>query len=387
MTNSFSGESLNVLLLAEDFYPKESGGAFIDWNVATFLVENGDSVTTVTPRNAEAPRKETVDGVEIRRPFQGHQSDSHPNSIQGFLRRIVFSLVLVPYLLVICWRQEFDLIYSTNHLLHPPAVIASFINGLFHVSFIGYSPSIREEEASLLNPLVALERVNFQMFLGDLAICQTPSIEQILSRDYNQNVERTDGTVDTEAIYEAVNSPRKHNIETNSNSHIELIFVGRLVSIKNPAELPNIISELPSEYRLTIVGDGPCKSDIEEAVEELNIKSRVTLMGKLPHKKTLRLIHSSNVLLLPSAADAYPTVVFEALCLDTPVLATPVGALPSMDHPKLMLSELDAFAATIPIVNHSASHSIDENAMERFSVTQLAKDVRVHMLELKSERE
>ncbi|WP_255349685.1 hypothetical protein [Halostagnicola sp. A56] len=37
MTDSIEGKTLNVLILAEDFYPKESGGAFIDWNVAKHL--------------------------------------------------------------------------------------------------------------------------------------------------------------------------------------------------------------------------------------------------------------------------------------------------------------------------------------------------------------
>ena len=175
MTDATDDEALNVLLLAEDFYPKESGGAFIDWNVATYLVEHGDSVTTVTPRNGDTTRKEIVNGVEIRRPFRVHSNDRHPNSIRGFLRRIVFALVLIPYLLVLCRRQEFDLIYSTNHLLHPPAAIASFVNRLSHISFVGYSPSVRGD-ASVLDPLVVLERVNFRFFIGDLVPCRTPSV-------------------------------------------------------------------------------------------------------------------------------------------------------------------------------------------------------------------
>ena len=45
MTEAADDDALNVLLLAEDFYPKESGGAFIDWNTAKHLADAGDRVT------------------------------------------------------------------------------------------------------------------------------------------------------------------------------------------------------------------------------------------------------------------------------------------------------------------------------------------------------
>jgi glycosyltransferase involved in cell wall biosynthesis len=381
MTEATDDEALNVLLLAEDFYPKESGGAFIDWNVATYLVEHGDSVTTVTPRYGDTARKEIINGVEILRPFRGHSNDKHPNSIRGFLRRIVFTLVLIPFLLVLCWRQDFDLIYSTNHLLHPPAAIATFVERVPHISFIGYSPSIREEN-SLLDPLVVLERVNFRLFIGDLVICQTPSVKQMISREYGREVERIDGAVDTEAILEAVNSPSRQNTTQDPDPSIELIFTGRLVSIKNPGKLPEIISDLPPEYTLTIVGGGPRKSDIEDTVEDLNLQDRITLTGKLPHRETLQKIYSSGVLLLPSTADAYPTVVFEALCLNTPVLATPVGVLPTIDHRNLTTAPLGEFSNYVSGIETAGRQGIDEETLRQFSVERFAISVREHMVEV-----
>jgi len=380
MTDATDDEALNVLLLAEDFYPKESGGAFIDWNVATYLVEHGDSVTTVTPRNGDTARKEIVNGVEIRRPFRGHSNDRHPNSIRGFFRRILFVLFLVPYLFVLCWRREFDLIYSTNHLLHPPAAIASFVNRLSHISFVGYSPSVRGD-ASLLDPLVVLERVNFRFFVGNLVLCRTPSVQQILSRNYGQEVHRIDGIIDEEAILDTVDSITKQRTEKISNSETKLTFVGRLVSIKNPIELPEIVSKLPEKYKLIIVGDGPRMQEIEGAIENYNIKNRVELRGQLSHEDTLEAIHSSDVLLLPSNAEAYPTVVFEALALNTPVLATPVGVLPIIEHENLTTAPLREFSNCIPEVDTAGSRGINEETLRQFSVERFATSVREHMIE------
>jgi len=380
MTEATDDEALNVLLLAEDFYPKESGGAFIDWNVAMYLVEHGDSVTTVTPRNGDTARKEIVNGVEIRRPFRVHSNDRHPNSIRGFLRRILFALFLVPYLFVLCWCREFDLIYSTNHLLHPLAAIVGFVNRLPHISFIGFSPSIREERP-IFDPLVLLERVNFRFFVGDRALCRTPKVQDILSEAFSCDVERLDGIVDKETIKSAIDSSNTSKSRARMSADIQLIFVGRLVDIKNPTKLPDLVSNLPSVYSLLIIGDGPRRETVEVAVDEAGVGDRIEIVGRLPHEETLQLIHESDILILPSETESYGAVVFEALSLNTPVVASPVGVLPIVDHPDLNIAEIEDFADTVPEISVEESDGINSETLEKFAVDRFAENVREEILE------
>ena len=376
-------DSLDVLLLAGDFYPKKSGGAFIDWNTAKHLVEAGDSVTVVTPRNAETDQLETVDGVEIRRPIRGHPADVHPNSTQGILWRLLFVVLVMPHLLNLCWRREFDLVYSTNHLLHPPATILTIVFQLPHISFVGYSPSI-QEDISLIQPLVLLERINFRFFMGDRVLCQTPSIRDILSKVCDGELARLDGSVDKNAIEATINSSDTAEIESDSDSDIRLIFVGRLVDIKNPTKLPNLLSQLPEKYSLLIVGDGPQMQTVNSAINTAGVYERIELVGRVPHDKTLLKIYESDLLILPSKADAYPAVVFEALSLNTPVLSTPVGVLPTIDHPNLTIAQLDEFADIIPQINLDTSDGIDMETLEQFAVDRFAEDARAQMLKVVS---
>ena len=379
MNNATDDESLNILLLAEDFYPRVSGGAFIDFNVAKYLVDHGDSVMTVTPRNENTARREIVDGVEIRRPFRGHSNSKRPNSIYGFFRRILFVLFLLPYLFVLCWRREFDLIYSTNHLLHPVATIMGFVNRLPHISFIGFSPSIREGR-SILDPLVLLERTNFQFFVGDRVLCQTPKVQDILSEAFSCNVERLDGIVDKETIKSAVDSSNISEGRACMSADIQLIFVGRLVDIKNPTKLPDLVSNLPSTYSLLIIGDGPKKEAVEVAVDEAGVGDRIEIVGRLPHEETLQLIHESDILILPSETESYGAVVFEALSLNTSVVASPVGVFPIVDHPNLNIAEIEDFADTIPEINVEEADGTNSETLEEFAVDRFAENVREQML-------
>jgi len=379
MSDSTDEETLNVLILAEDFYPKESGGAFIDWNVAQHLAECGDSVTVVTPRNEQTPSIEHVDNVEIRRPLRSHGSDTHPNSILGLIWRIVFAIILIPYLLYFARNRNFDLVYSTNHLFHFPATLLGTVFGLVHVSFVGYSPSI-QSNSTITDPLVILERINFRYFMGNVALCQTPSISSLLSKLSRAEVDRIDGCVDSNVVQKAIPDKRPDQTDTKTGDEIRLIFVGRLVDIKNPIEAVHLLSTLHPKYRLEIVGAGAKRTVVEEAILEENVSDRTHLAGLLSHEQTLKEIYDSDILILPSKADAYPAVVFEALSLNTPVLATPVGVLPTIDHPHLTTAKLENFDNVLPMIDLETGDGIDENTLERFSVERFTQDVRTHMV-------
>lgn len=368
---------MELLILAEDFYPKESGGAFIDWNVAKHIAEAGESVTVVTPRTGEVPSQELVDGIDIRRPFRGAPSEIHPNSLKGQLWRIIFVLAVVPYLIHLGVRTDFDVVYSTNHVVHLPASIFSRIHDVPHLSFVGYSPSIRDD-ISIYNPLMVLERVNFRYFMGDRVICRTPSIYEKLSELTNADVVRVDGIVDTGALERAIEV--EPGIEPNIGGEIQLVFVGRLVDIKNPDYLPHLVNQLPPEYSLLIVGDGPHRDSVEKAIQEVGVEERVDMVGRLPHERALRAIYDSDILVLPSDTESYGAVVFESLSLNTPVVATPVGVLPSVDHPGLSVAPLHQFDEALLNIEPNSEQGIDRETLRQFSVDQFSRDVYENIL-------
>lgn len=109
-------DSLRILQLAEDFYPKTSGGAFEDWNFAKLSAERGHHVSIYTPQTSETPEQETVHNVEINRPYRATPMNKHPNSMIGVLCRLVLILLLSVRLVYKIHCINYDVIYST-HLL------------------------------------------------------------------------------------------------------------------------------------------------------------------------------------------------------------------------------------------------------------------------------
>jgi glycosyltransferase involved in cell wall biosynthesis len=64
---------------------------------------------------------------------------------------------------------------------------------------------------------------------------------------------------------------------------VQLIYVGRLVEIKSPTDIPSITSQLPQQYSLRIVGNNTRWEKIKEVIESSEVDDRIELEGKLLH--------------------------------------------------------------------------------------------------------
>lgn len=370
-------DRLRVLLLAEDFYPRTAGGAALDWTFARRAVRRGHAVTVYADRLPGTERRETRDGVDIRRPRRIGPVDAPLNSVQGQLRRALGVGLLALQLLVALRDEEFDVVYATNHATYPVAAVLGLVYGLPVVDFVGYSPSVGDRDGSTPTAAFLLESLNVRLFMGDLVLCQVPAMAELVAERSHSPTRRIDGVVDADRL-RAVAGTHPSSGEragaavppdgSESADAVELAFVGRLSPLKNPTAAVDVLAALPPQYRLTVVGQGPQAAPVRDRVETLGVGDRVDLCGELPHEETLARIAGSDALLLTSDADAYPAVVFEALSLGTPVVATPVGALPDVDHPNLHVADPDEFPAVLRSLDFDGPSGLDRDALDRFSV-------------------
>jgi len=111
---------------------------------------------------------------------------------------------------------------------------------------------------------------------------------------------------------------------SNTCGKLELIFVGGLVPRKAcDIALRATASLLRSDLaRLTVVGDGPERSRLEQLARSLGIEKFVCFCGWISHAEVLQRLRSADVLVFPSLRDNGAGVVFEALgCGAVPVVA------------------------------------------------------------------
>lgn len=107
---------------------------------------------------------------------------------------------------------------------------------------------------------------------------------------------------------------------------LEVLFSGRLIDLKGPGLAMAAFAQLRAEVpaRMTFLGDGPRRADLEQQARELGITDDVELTGNLPHAEALERMHAAHVFLFPSFEGA-GMVVPEAMIAGNPVVCLDFG--------------------------------------------------------------
>jgi glycosyltransferase involved in cell wall biosynthesis len=105
-----------------------------------------------------------------------------------------------------------------------------------------------------------------------------------------------------------------------------ITFAGRLIDGKGVVDLLSAFSAMREQQAvLCIVGDGPCRGDLEALAERLGISRRVLLRGYLPETDAWAVMRASDVIVNPSYTEGLPTSVLEAALMGKAILASDVG--------------------------------------------------------------
>ena len=146
-------------------------------------------------------------------------------------------------------------------------------------------------------------------------------------------------------------------------------YIGRLSSEKGvqhfARSLPAILSHR-QDLRALIGGDGQLKDSIASSLQQGGIAARVDLPGWISHDDLPGYLNQLRLLVLPSYTEGLPNIMLEAMACGTPVLATPVGAVPDV-----IVDEKTGF-----IMENNFAECIAENvmlALEHPDVEQIAK--------------
>ncbi len=82
------------------------------------------------------------------------------------------------------------------------------------------------------------------------------------------------------------------------------------------------------ELKVVIVGEGPDRKAIEDMIQQCGLQSKVVLAGQ--HSDMPGVYAAMDIFVLPSLNEGLPMTILEAMAASKPVIATRVGAIPSL---------------------------------------------------------
>jgi len=110
-------------------------------------------------------------------------------------------------------------------------------------------------------------------------------------------------------------------------------YIGRLSAEKGVQHfvqaLPIILND-QKELRVLIGGDGQLKKSIKASLLDENLMDRTDLHGWISDEDFPNYLNRLRLLVLPSSTEGLPYIILEAMACGTPVLTTPVGAIPDV---------------------------------------------------------
>lgn len=112
-----------------------------------------------------------------------------------------------------------------------------------------------------------------------------------------------------------------------------LLFVGRLAAAKGVPILIEAMAPILAAHpqaHLTLIGDGPDRTLLENRVRQLGLAHAVRFTGYQSQDEVADALARSAVFVLPSFAEGVPVVLMEAMAARRPVVATRIAGIPEL---------------------------------------------------------
>lgn len=128
---------------------------------------------------------------------------------------------------------------------------------------------------------------------------------------------------------------RKMELLSREENAFIIGYAGRLVEEKGVQVLLRAVSELPGNWKLQILGDGPYRPTLEALAKKLEIEERVIFKPSIPSGEMPYFLNSLDVLVLPSLTrrnwkEQFGRVLIEAMACEVPVVGSSSGEIPHL---------------------------------------------------------
>ncbi len=132
-------------------------------------------------------------------------------------------------------------------------------------------------------------------------------------------------------IHNPINEERIRDLASRENPHpndtdkIKLITVARFHPQKGLDRLIDAFAEVSVDYDLTIIGDGELSEQLHAQAKQKGVDEQIHWLGL--QENPYPMIKDSDLFIMSSLYEGYPTITIETLLSETPILTTAVAGV------------------------------------------------------------
>jgi len=326
---------MRILLGANHFFGDTRGGGMrVAWDACRYLASRGHDVALLCEGIENKPEIERVEGVRILR-YQVPNVDfnflgRHQRAGRKILRKHLSD-----------WKP--DLLWG-----HMPLQAAAMIEVFpeAKVTYTVHSPVALEilESRPQINALLKLK----SNMGGRIErwCCERAAVITVLSRYTRSELIRLHGPSLENRIHITpgwTNTGEFHPTASKQAAKKELDWpLDRPVLFSLRRLVPrmglNILVDAAAlvraqglNFSLFIAGTGPMQQSLSRQIEDLKLGDCVQLLGPVAEEQLSKMYSAANAFVIPTRAlECFGLIAVEAMSAGTPVLSTPVGALPEI---------------------------------------------------------
>jgi glycosyltransferase involved in cell wall biosynthesis len=333
-----------VIFACHAWYHDQVGGSFkIATELAEYLVRSGRRVYYVCGTDDRRPVNPTMEkGVEIWRYPYPQAKSPHPSNVMGHVwaTRRLTRLIL---------RREPDAsINGHTPLQFLGAVLAARGGRNWRVASV-HSPLRQELESNWDGPggptrwlaawtAEAIDRSAVRR--ADKILCESQFTCRILTEEFGDRVAtKTDvvpGWVDTERFQPVAHvSAVRQQLGDAWPTEVPIFFTVRRLETRMGLDqlvrAAAILRGRGGDFRVLIGGSGPLRDTLQRQIQESGLHGIVHLLGRISDEQLPLCYAAADCFVLPTRAlECFGLIVLEAYACGTPVIGTPVGAIPEL---------------------------------------------------------
>lgn len=333
---------MRILVLTHEYPPVGGGGGRVAQDICTGLAQRGHEITILTAQCDDLPEKEVQDSLRLVRIKSGRRQPFRADmrAMLGYVwasfwhgRRVIRR-----------WKP--DVIHV--HFAVPAGVAAwalSLISGVPYVltAHLGDVPGGVPEKTGKW----------FRWIMPFTPPIWRRAAQVTAVSDFTRRLALKHYPVDIQVVPNGVDLQGLNPGEIQVNNPPQVVFAGRFMMQKNPLQIIEALAAVQDlTWNCVMLGDGPLRPVVEEAIARHNMQGRFTLPGWVTTHEVIDWYRKSDIYFMPSLSEGLPVVGVQSMSMGLALVLSAVGGSVELvnDGENGFLREpddLDGFAAAL----------------------------------------